>query len=155
MFVKHKKFNFIYLFYLPGKYISALFTSLNAMLHFELPHVNILSKLDLMEKHKPNEFNVDYYCEVFNLDYLLDVIDDDPFFAKYKKLSKALTDMIESYSLVSFVPVNVSDPKTVTNALNHIDRANGFFLVCIETEQQKMRFQSDFNEMHTGGADPF
>lgn len=125
------------------------------MLHFELPHVNILSKLDLMEKHKPTEFNVDYYCEVFNLDYLLDVIDDDPFFAKYKKLSKALTDMIESYSLVSFVPVNVSDQKTVSNALNHIDRANGFFLVRIETEQHKLRFQSDFNEMATGAAEPF
>lgn len=125
------------------------------MLHFELPHVNLLSKLDLMEKHKPTEFNVDYYCEVFNLEYLLDVINDDPFFAKYKKLSKALTDMIESYSLVSFVPVNVSDAKTLENALNHIDRANGFFLVRIETEQHKMRFQSDFNEMYTGASDQF
>ena len=123
------------------------------MLHFELPHINILSKLDLMEKHKPTEFNVDYYCEVFNLDYLLDTINDDPFFEKYKKLSKALIDMIESYSLVSFIPVNIADAKTVTNALNHIDKANGFFLIRIENEEHKLRFQTDFTEMFTGGND--
>lgn len=120
------------------------------MLHFELPHVNILSKLDLMEKHKPTEFNLDYYCEVYNLEYLLDVINDDPFFEKYKKLSKALTEMIESYSLVSFIPVNINDQKTINNALNHIDKANGFFLIRIETEQHKLRFQSDYAEMFTG-----
>lgn len=123
------------------------------MLHFELPHVNILSKLDLMEKHKPTEFNVDFYCEVYNLEYLLDVINDDPFFEKYKKLSKALIDMIESYSLVSFVPVSINDQKTVSNALNHLDKANGFFLVRIETEQHKLRFQTDYTELCTGGQE--
>lgn len=125
------------------------------MLHFELPHVNILSKLDLMEKHKATEFNLEYYCDVLNLDYLLNIINDDPFFEKYKKLTKALADMIESYNLVSFIPVNINDQKTLTNALNHIDRANGFFLVRIETEQHKIRLKTDFDEMYTGNLDEF
>lgn len=120
------------------------------MLHFELPHVNILSKLDLMEKHKQTEFNVDYYCEVYNLEYLVDVINEDPFFEKYKKLSKALTDMIESYSLVNFVPVSINEKRTLVNALHHLDKANGFFLIRIETEQHQLRMQTDYTEMLTG-----
>lgn len=35
----------------PGKYVSALVLSLTTMLHLELPHVNVLSKIDLMENY--------------------------------------------------------------------------------------------------------
>lgn len=35
----------------PAKFISVLCTSLSTMLHVELPHVNILSKMDLIEQY--------------------------------------------------------------------------------------------------------
>ena len=35
----------------PGKYVSALLLSLSTMLHLELPHVNVLSKIDLIENY--------------------------------------------------------------------------------------------------------
>jgi len=35
----------------PGKYVSALLLSLTTMLHLELPHVNVLSKIDLIESY--------------------------------------------------------------------------------------------------------
>jgi len=35
----------------PGKYISALLLSLSTMLHMELPHINVLSKIDLIESY--------------------------------------------------------------------------------------------------------
>lgn len=35
----------------PGKFISVLLTSLSTMVQVELPHVNILSKVDLMEQY--------------------------------------------------------------------------------------------------------
>lgn len=35
----------------PGKYISSLVLSLSTMLHLELPHVNVLSKIDLIERY--------------------------------------------------------------------------------------------------------
>lgn len=35
----------------PGKFISVLCTSLSTMLHVELPHVNVLSKMDLIEQY--------------------------------------------------------------------------------------------------------
>ena len=35
----------------PGKFISVLLTSLSTMLQLELPHINILSKIDLIDKY--------------------------------------------------------------------------------------------------------
>ena len=35
----------------PAKFISVLCTSLASMLHVELPHVNVLSKMDLIEQY--------------------------------------------------------------------------------------------------------
>ena len=33
------------------RYISALLLSLNTMLHLEMPHVNVLSKIDLIRQY--------------------------------------------------------------------------------------------------------
>ncbi|KAK7818223.1 gpn-loop gtpase qqt1 [Quercus suber] len=35
----------------PGKYVSALLLTLSTMLHLELPHINVLSKIDLIENY--------------------------------------------------------------------------------------------------------
>ena len=35
----------------PGNYVSALLLSLSTMLHLELPHINVLSKIDLIESY--------------------------------------------------------------------------------------------------------
>lgn len=48
----------------PAKYISALLLSLSTMLHLELPHVNLLSKIDLVEQYGKLHFNLDFYTEV-------------------------------------------------------------------------------------------
>ena len=48
----------------PAKYISALLLSLSTMLHLELPHVNLLSKIDLIEQYGKLQFNLDFYTQV-------------------------------------------------------------------------------------------
>ena len=35
----------------PRKYVSALLLTLSTMLHLELPHINVLSKIDLIENY--------------------------------------------------------------------------------------------------------
>ncbi|XP_033375497.1 GPN-loop GTPase 2 isoform X2 [Parus major] len=91
----------------PGKFISVLCTSLSTMLHVELPHVNVLSKMDLIEQYGKLAFNLDYYTEVLDLSYLLDHLASDPFFRNFRRLNEKLVEVIEDYSLVSFVPLNV------------------------------------------------
>jgi hypothetical protein len=48
----------------PGKFLAALLLSLGSMLHLELPHVNVLSKADLVEAYGELRFNLDFYTEV-------------------------------------------------------------------------------------------
>ncbi|NWX06771.1 GPN2 GTPase, partial [Caloenas nicobarica] len=110
----------------PGKFISVLCTSLSAMLHVELPHVNILSKMDLIEQYGKLAFNLDYYTEVLDLSYLVDHLASDPFFRNYRRLNEKLVEVIEDYSLVSFVPLNVQDKESMRRVMQAVDKANGY-----------------------------
>lgn len=110
-----------------GKFISALTLSLSAMLRMGLPHLNVLTKVDLLEKHKEKlPFGLDFYTEVLDLNYLLESLDSDVFTAKYKKLNSALVSIIEDYSLVSFELLNVFDEKSLLKIKNLVDKANGY-----------------------------
>ncbi|XP_075764682.1 GPN-loop GTPase 2 [Pelodiscus sinensis] len=110
----------------PGKFISVLCTSLSTMLHVELPHVNVLSKMDLIEQYGKLAFNLDYYTEVLDLSYLVDHLAADPFFKNYRRLNEKLVEVIEDYSLVSFVPLNVQDKDSMRRVMQAVDKANGY-----------------------------
>ena len=77
------------------------------LLSLELPHINILSKVDLIEKYGKLDFGIDFYTEVLDLEYLVDRMPDEPFTAKHKKLTKAITDLVQDYGLVNFIPLSV------------------------------------------------
>ena len=120
----------------PSKFISSLLVSLSCMLQIELPHVNILTKIDLLSKYKElrmyknsnvNEcfmnnniffsvflsssslvaFDIDYYTEVMDLSYLLSLLSDESFFSRYKKLNEAIISIVEDHSLVSFLTLSI------------------------------------------------
>ncbi|KAM3872722.1 GPN-loop GTPase 2 [Diretmus argenteus] len=109
----------------PAKFISVLCTSLSTMLHIELPHVNVLSKMDLIEQYGKLAFNLDFYTEVMDLSYLLDHLTADPFFKKFHRLNVKLAEVIQDYGLVSFVPLSVQDKESMTQVLRTVDKANG------------------------------
>lgn len=49
------------------------------MLQLALPHVNIMTKLDQLKKYEDRlAFNIDFYTEVLDLNYLLEKLDEDP-----------------------------------------------------------------------------
>ncbi|XP_050343137.1 GPN-loop GTPase 2 isoform X1 [Nymphalis io] len=110
-----------------GKFISALILSLNAMLKIGLPHINLLTKVDLLKKHADKlEFSIDFYTEVLDLNYLLDSLDNEKFTNKYKKLNSALISIIEDYSLVSFQLVDMFKKESLLSVKNVVDKANGY-----------------------------
>ncbi|KAF3791141.1 GPN-loop GTPase 2 [Nymphaea thermarum] len=100
----------------PGKYISALLLSLSTMLHLELPHINVLSKIDLIENYGKLAFNLDFYTDVQDLSYLQYHLDQDPRSAKYRKLTKELCE----------------DKESVGNLVKLIDKCNGYIFAGIE-----------------------
>lgn len=132
----------------PGKFIAALLNSLATMLNLELPHINVLSKIDLIEKFGPVHYNIDYYCEVMDLNYIIDHIIDHPFMLKFKKLTEAIAGVVESYGLVTFVPLDINNLKTMTDVIKHVDKANGYFLSDIESNEQLQRVYEDTQKAH-------
>lgn len=55
----------------PSLYISALLVALRGMLQMDLPHINVLTKIDNLRNYSDLPFNLDFYTEVQALDYLL------------------------------------------------------------------------------------
>ncbi|XP_071955857.1 GPN-loop GTPase 2-like [Antedon mediterranea] len=110
----------------PSKFISVLLTSLSTMLQLELPHINVLSKIDLVETYGKLAFNLDYYTEVSDLSYLLDHLEDVPFVKKFKKLNEAMIGLIQDYSLVSFCTLNIQNKDSMLNVMKLVDKANGY-----------------------------
>ncbi|KAL7607438.1 GPN-loop GTPase QQT1 [Lactuca sativa] len=116
----------------PGKYVSALLLSLSTMLHMELPHVNVLSKIDLIENYGKLAFNLDFYMDVQDLSYLQHHLDQDPRSSKYRKLTKELCEVIEDFGLVNFTTLAIQDKESVTNLVKLIDKTNGYIFQGID-----------------------
>jgi len=125
----------------PSKFISVLCTSLATMLQLALPHINVLSKIDLVEKFGQLSFNLDYFCEVLDLSFILDRINEDPINRKFKKLNEALCGIVEDYSLVSFFPLNINDKESAMNILRQADKASGYVFGDLE-ERNLQRLMS-------------
>ncbi|CAM9824644.1 unnamed protein product [Discosporangium mesarthrocarpum] len=62
----------------PSLFISVTLLSLMVMLRLELPHVNVLSKVDLVEQLGPLPFNLDFFTECQDMSQLLDYMDAPP-----------------------------------------------------------------------------
>uniref|UniRef100_A0A915MKY1 GPN-loop GTPase 2 n=1 Tax=Meloidogyne javanica TaxID=6303 RepID=A0A915MKY1_MELJA len=58
----------------PGKFISVILSSLMAMINLEITQINVLSKIDLLST-KDLPFSLDYFEELPNLKYLVDLLD--------------------------------------------------------------------------------
>eukprot|EP01132_Coremiostelium_polycephalum_P007869 gene7869-9686_t len=109
-----------------SSFISILLVSLSSMARLELPHVNVLSKIDLLEKDGPLDFNLEYYTDVLNLSYLNSYLDKDPRLSKFSELNKAIAGIIEDYSMVSFNPLNIFDKDSMASLIKVIDKSNGY-----------------------------
>ncbi|OLL21848.1 GPN-loop GTPase 2 [Neolecta irregularis DAH-3] len=109
-----------------AKYISVLLLSLRAMLQLDLPHINVLSKVDTLRQYGKLDFNLDFYTEVQDLSYLLPVLERDPRMTKYTALNAAVCTMIEDFGLVGFETLCVEDKESMMRLLQTIDRVGGF-----------------------------
>lgn len=111
-----------------AKYVSVLLLSLRAMLHLELPHINVLSKIDLLKQYGDLEFNLDFYTEVQDLSYLENSLSSSlP--SKFSTLNMAMIDLVQDFSLVGFETLAVEDKNSMLNLTRAIDRATGHVFV--------------------------
>lgn len=117
------------------------------MLHLELPHVNVLSKIDLIENYGRLAFNLDFYTDVQDLSYLQHHLDQDPRSAKYRKLTKELCGVIEDFGLVNFTTLDIQDKESVGNLVKLLDKTNGYIFAGMEASAV------EFSKIAVGATD--
>jgi hypothetical protein len=139
------------------------------MLQMDLPHLNVLTKIDNLRNYPNLPFNLDYYTEVQDLHYLLphlnreqtsgipgpttaganddtEMDDDDEPTSKFSALNKAIVELVEDFALVGFETLAVEDKKSMMTLLRAIDRAGGYALGGIEGANEtvwQMAMRSD------------
>lgn len=104
-----------------AKFISGTMTALSVMVNLELPHVNILNKMDLL--NKAGKSQIEKYLEPDSLALLSETNDDSAWGRKYKKLSEAIGRIVEDFSLVKFFPLNIKSEENIQDILMMIDCA--------------------------------
>ncbi|WFD07232.1 hypothetical protein MVES1_002591 [Malassezia vespertilionis] len=110
----------------PARYISLLILALRAMLMLELPHVNVLSKFDLLDEEQQHQllFQIDYYTEVQDLSYITEHLAQTA--PRLATMSRLLGDIVEDFGLVSFETLAVEEKESMLHLLQVLDRAIGY-----------------------------
>ncbi|KAG8730848.1 hypothetical protein FRC11_005652 [Ceratobasidium sp. 423] len=110
-----------------AKYVSVLLLSLRTMLHMGLPHVNVLSKLDLLSRYGDLDFNLEFYTEVQDLSYLQNILSASH--PRFSALNEAICGLVEDFSLVAFETLAVEDKQSMLHLMHTIDRVLGYVFV--------------------------
>jgi len=111
----------------PAKYLSALVLSLSTMLYLGLPHVNVLSKVDMLEQFGELEFQPQYFLNPINLEYLAESVEEsmDP---KFAKATHSLCEILQDFGMITFAPLAVEDAESMAYVVRLADKANGYAL---------------------------
>lgn len=103
-----------------SKFLSGTMSALSVMANLEIPHINILSKMDLLSRSVRKQ--MDRFLEPDPHALLGDIeLNNANFNGKYKKLTEAIGRLIEDYSLVRFTPLNLKDNENLGDVLVVID----------------------------------
>lgn len=192
----------------PAKFIAASLNALQAMIRLELPHLNILSKVDLEDNFRANggnftledflgldgmyrllpppdvsdsedenqsEEEVDGVADKLRLAGREDILrknsesippigiphkDEDggamylssrqlrrfaprtsTFLRKFRTLNEKIVELLEDYSMVSFLPMSVKSPLTMGAVLKAADKAIGFVSVRTKASEKLLTSQ--------------
>ncbi|WPK25478.1 hypothetical protein PUMCH_002795 [Australozyma saopauloensis] len=112
-----------------SQYISMLLLSLRAMVQLELPHVNVISKIDLLSSYRELPMRLDYYLEVQDLRQLIPLVEQESptvLGVNYVRLTELIADLVEDYNLVSFEVLAIENKRSMIHLLQVIDKANGY-----------------------------
>jgi GTPase SAR1 family protein len=123
-----------------AKYMSGTFSALSTLVNLEIPFVNLLTKVDLLPIEQRRQ--VRKYLEPDPLFLEEDLFLNTAWASKFKRLSKAVSDLINDYSLVRFMLFSAHEEDLVSEMAHVVDNA----LQYGEHEDVKVR---DFEEQET------
>ncbi|XP_028318730.1 GPN-loop GTPase 3 [Gouania willdenowi] len=100
------------------KFISGVMAALSAMVSLEIPQVNIMTKMDLLSPKAKKEIEKYLDPDMYSM---MEDTSDTIRSTKFKKLTKAICELIDDYSMVRFLPFDRSDEEGINIVMQHID----------------------------------
>lgn len=104
-----------------ARFLSGSLTALATMVQLEIPHINILTKMDLLNRAARKQLEVFLEPEIHEL--LASEHNMSRFNKKYHKLTHALGKVLDDFSLVRYVPLNINEEESLTDVLIQTDFA--------------------------------
>lgn len=101
-----------------AKFFSGALSAMSAMILLELPHINVLSKMDLVKL----ELSRKQLKQFLTPDpYLLEEKGDDSN-PRFAKLNRAIAHLVDDFGMVQFLPLDCSsESKSVATIISYID----------------------------------
>lgn len=112
-----------------SQYISMLLLSLRSMIQLELPHINVISKIDILSTYRELPMRLDYYTDVQDLRQLIPLVEQESptvLGLNYVRLTELIAELVEDYSLVAFEVLAIENKRSMIKLLRVIDKANGY-----------------------------
>jgi hypothetical protein len=105
--------------------------ALTAMIALELPHVNILTKCDLMaEEDIDRMLSLESATQLWDMETYHRGIEGDTELEKRRqkryRLTKAISSLLDDYTMVSFLPLNIMDEDSLEHVLLTVDHSVQF-----------------------------
>eukprot|EP00760_Papus_ankaliazontas_P035032 PhM_4_TR7590/c0_g1_i1/m.83188/K06883/K06883; uncharacterized protein len=101
-------------------FLSSALVSMTTMMHFELPHVNVLTKADLLPQYGPLELTREDFSECLDLQCM----------ARRCKSTSPLTirlcDLLDSFGLVSYLMLDINSKSAMQDVVSAVDAAIGY-----------------------------
>ncbi|KAL6945203.1 hypothetical protein ACO0QE_002651 [Hanseniaspora vineae] len=101
-----------------SKFFSGCLSAMSAMVLLELPHINILSKIDLIK----DEYSKKKLKRFLNPDPLVltDSANKDTS-SKFHHLNTAIANLVDEFGMVQFLPLEVKNPDSLNTILSYLD----------------------------------
>jgi len=130
------------------KFISGALSCLSAMVRLEVPHINVLTKVDVLETKQRKAKFLDKFLDMNTMALIAQL--DDSTDNKLHRLNHAIGSLLEDFNMVSFVPLDISDPESIEVVRHHADTAIQYGE---DTEVVEQREKGTDDDMDDGNDD--
>lgn len=100
-----------------SKFIAGCFQAMSAMVALEVPHLNVLTKVDLM----PDKDDLEEMVHPEKNALVASLAGSMP--PRYRALNNEVAKLVDDYGMVSFTPLDISDEDSIAATLLQVDTA--------------------------------
>ncbi len=107
-----------------AKFVAGSLAALSAMLTLGVPHINVLSKVDLLGRGRRGTRRAERWLDVDAHELCARL--DRQLAGRFARLNRALATLLDEYALVGFVPLDVTRAASLDALLAQLDHATQY-----------------------------